>query len=286
MRRLIIAGGIALLLLGSASPAAAATFRVRIVKGDGFRPASLTIKVGDSVRWTNNSGKNRQIVSNTGAFVSPILTPGKSYTFMFRAAGRYRYHDGIRPALKGVVNVQGPPPSVSLAASSPIVTYGTQITLSGVVSSGKEGQNVTLLAQPYPQTSFAEMATVVTGAGGVWAFTTTPTILTVYQARFRSSFSQRVTVGVRPRITFRYARGYMSTRVTAAPSFHRHFVYLQRHSRFGQWINVRKLKLGPRSGRLFRPPRRISSYRIFLTVNQAGPGYLSSHSGTQRVRRR
>jgi hypothetical protein len=78
----------------------------------------------------------------------------------------------------------------------------------------------------------------------------------------------------------------MSTRVTAGTSFYHRSVYLQRRSRFGQWIIIRKLKLGPRSGRVFHPPKRPGTYRIFLTVNQAGPGYLSSNSGTQRVRRR
>src|SRR5262245_33152554 len=154
MRRFVIGAGIALLVLGSAGPAAARDFRVRIVKGGGFRPAAVTIKVGDTVRWSNLSQEKRQIVSNTGAFASPVLAPGTGWTFTFHAAGNYRYHDGLRPALKGVVHVQGPPPSVSLAASLPAVTYGTSVTLSGVVSSQKAGQKVLVLTAAYPQTSF------------------------------------------------------------------------------------------------------------------------------------
>ena len=286
MRRFIIGIGVAFLLVGSASPAAAETFRVRIVKGDGFRPADRTIKLGDSVRWTNGSGQKRQVVSDTGAFVSPILAPGTSWPFTFRAAGNYRYHDGLRPTSKGVVHVKGPPPSVSLGASLPVVKYGTQDTLSGVVSSQKAGETVTVLAQVYPQTSFAALGSVTTSTGGGWAFAVTPTILTSYQARFRNATSQPVTVAVQPKVTFKYGHGYMSTQVTAASSFAGRFVYLQRRSRFGQWIIIRKLKLGPRSGRIFRPPTRkgLTTLRILLTTNQAGRGYLSSHSGTQRVR--
>ena len=285
MRRLVITVGVAL-LLGSASPATAQTFQVSILKG-GFKPATLTIKLGDSVRWTNASTGNRQVVSNSGAFVSPILAPKKTWTFTFRAAGKYGYHDGLRPASKGVVHVQGPPPSVSLAASLPVVTYGTQVTLSGVVSSQKAGQTVALFAQPYPQAAPTQVASVTTTAGGAWSFTVTPTIQTTYQAHFRNSSSQPATVGVKPKVTFSYAHRYMSTRVLAGGSFAGRVVYLQRRSRFGQWIIVRKLKLGPHSGRVFTPPHRhgTSTYRIFLTVNQAGPGYQSSHSGTQRVRR-
>jgi hypothetical protein len=187
-----------------------------------------------------------------------------------------------------VVRVQGPPPSVTLSASLPVAIFGAQVTLSGVVSSKKEGQTVTVLAQPYPQPAPTGIASVTTTAGGAWAFTTTPTIQTTYQARYRGSSSQPATVGVRPKVTFSYAHRYMSTRISAASSFAGRFVYLQRRSRFGQWVVVRKLKLGPHSGRIFRPPntRGKSTYRIFLTLNQAGPGYQASHSGTQRVRGR
>jgi plastocyanin len=288
MRRFVLGIGVALLLIGAASPAAAETFRVRIVAGDGFRPAKVTIKIGDSVRWTNGTQKKHQVVSNGGAFESPVLAPGTGWTFTFKAAGHYRYHDGLRPAWKGVVNVQGPPPSVSLEAAPSVVTYGTEVTLSGVISSQKEGQDVKIFEQPYSQTSFVELATVTTTTGGAWTYAATPTILTAYQARFRGSNSQRVSVAVRPKVTLRYVNRYLSTRVTAGTSFAGRFVYLQRRTRFGQWITVRKLRLGPRSGRVFRPPRRrgVSIYRIFLTTNQAGPGYLASQSGTQRVRRR
>jgi len=289
MRRIVIGAALALFLVaGAASPATATTFRVRIVTGGGFRPDTLTIKVGDSVRWSNLSEKKHQVVSNSGAFSSPVLAPGTGWTFTFKAAGHYRYHDGLRPALKGVVNVQGPAPSVSMEASSPIVTYGGEVTLSGVVSSHKVGQNVTILERAYPDSSYSELDTVTTISDGAWTFTASPTILTSYEARFRGSDSQPVTVAVRPKVTFGYARGYLSTHVSAARSFAGHFVYLQRHTRFGQWINVRKLKLGLRSGRVFRPPHRhgLSVYRIFLSTNQAGAGYVSNHSGTQRVRRK
>jgi len=55
-------------------------------------------------------------------------------------------------------------------------------------------------------------------------------------------------------------------------------------------VNVASLNLGRQSGRLFQPgkyvPRGVSRIRIFLSVNQAGTGLLSSHSGSQQVRRR
>ena len=288
MRTSVIGAGISLFLL-TASPAAAQTYQVKIVKGGGFRPASLTVKLGDSVRWTNNAGEKRQIVSNTGAFASPILESGKNWTFTFSAAGTYRYHDGLRPTLKGVVRVPGPPPSVTLSASLPVAIFGAQVTLSGVVSSKKEGQTWlpswrSPIRNPRRSRSHRSRPQPAVPA----ASTTTPTIQTTYQARYRGSSSQPVTIGVRPKVTFSYAHRYMSTRISAASSFAGRFVYLHGRSRFGQWVVVRKLKLGPHSGRIFRPPnkRGKSTYWIFLTLNQAGPGYQASHSGTQRVRGR
>jgi hypothetical protein len=84
--------------------------------------------------------------------------------------------------------------------------------------------------------------------------------------------------------------GYMKASVSAPTSmWHRH-LYLQRISRFGQWVNLAALTLGQHNGRVFKPaaylPRGVSHIRVFLSVNQAGNGLLAAHSGTQTVRRR
>jgi hypothetical protein len=65
-------------------------------------------------------------------------------------------------------------------------------------------------------------------------------------------------------------------------------VYLQRLSRFGQWVNVRKVRLGSQSARRFksRMPLGSSRLRIFMTVNQAGAGYLGGMSSVLVFRRR
>jgi hypothetical protein len=63
-------------------------------------------------------------------------------------------------------------------------------------------------------------------------------------------------------------------------------VFLQRRNQFGQWVSIRKLGLGRNSGRLFRIPRTAGRYRIFMTVNQAGAGYLGGMSSPINFRRR
>jgi plastocyanin len=288
MRRLTpaIAVGIA---LATAAPAQAATVTVRIVRA-GFSPSAVTINFEDTVVWRNADNRNHQVVADSGAFASPILRPGQTFSFTFRSAGTFPYRDALEPSERGRIVVRGPPPSVTLGASQPIVTAGQQITLTGVVSSRRANESVTIYHLPHGQASPIQLAVVLTGNGGGFSYTTAPTILTAYEARWRSAASARVAVQVKPRITFvPRGRGRFYTQVVVpGASFFRRFVYLQRRSPLGQWVNVRKLVLGPRSGRIFAISRLRTAalYRVFMTVNQAGAGYLDSNSGTQRVRAR
>ena len=130
--------------------------------------------------------------------------------------------------------------------------------------------------------------TVVTGANGTFGYLTTPKQYTTYVATWNAVASGPIIAQVEPKITLRPGlHGYMKTQVTAGRSFwHRH-VYLQRLSQFGQWVNVAALTLGPQSGKIFKPaaylPKGVSHIRIFLSVNQAGIGLLSAHSGSQTL---
>jgi plastocyanin len=287
MRRLAVVFA-ALVSLVVAAPSSAATINVKITK-TGFSPKSVVINFGDTVRWTNSDTTNHQIVADNGSFASPILKPKQTYSFTFKTAGRFPYHDAIHPLLKGVITVKGPPPSLTFGATNPIVVYGTETVLNGVVSNKKANEMVTIFQQPYGQSSPIQLAVVQTGTGGGFSYTTVPTIYTTYFAQWKNTKSQQAVVQVKPKLTFTPKGGRFYTTVRAADhSWAGHFVYLQRLSRFGQWVTSLKLKLGPKSARLFRIPRRrgVTVYRVYMTVNQAGLGYLDSHSGTQKLRRR
>jgi plastocyanin len=272
-----------------ATPASTATATVQI-KRSSFRPATATIKTGDTVKWVNTDTQNHQVVSNNGSFVSPILGPGKSYSHRFNAAGPYHYHDGLNAAVKGTIKVTGPPPAVTVGASLPIIVYGQQVVLSGTVSNGNANEKVTIYQQPYPQTSFAEMTTVLTAAGGAWnlVLTPSPKILTQFQARWNGRTSVTVGVQVRPRIRLSYRNGRFATAVQSATSHAGRSVLAQRLSRFGQWVTVKKVRLGGRSTAVFRVklPKGKSRIRVAMSVNQAGAGYLAGYSPTITVRRR
>jgi plastocyanin len=287
MRKLVLTS-LALLTLVLGPSASAATSTVRITSS-GFSPSRVTIKTGDAVRWVNRDTKNHQVVANNGAFASPILGPGKSYTFRFRASGTYRYHDGLHPTLRGRVVVTGPPPAVSIGAAQPIVTWGQSVHLAGIVSSHEANQRVTVYSRPYPQASFSQITTVLTTTGGVWDLLVKPTILTVYEAKWRSSTSTVITLGVRPKIGFSVRRGVFRVHVYGDHSFRGRAVYVQRLSGFGQWVKIKKVVLGSGSKKAFRIRKLrkgTSRLRVFMSVNQAGAGYLSGYSRTIKVRRR
>jgi len=275
--------------LALAASAGAATISVSI-KSTGFSPATISITHGDKVTWTNNDKSDHQVVADDGSFASPILHAGQSYTFTFTRAGTFRYHDALAPRLSGKITVKGPPPSLTLALSLPIVDFGTPVTLSGAISTGDVNQSVELDAQPWGQASPTQLAIVKTGAGGTFAYTITPALYTTYVARWNNVASGTVLVQVAPKVRLLVGgNGYMKAVVAAPMSMAGKHVYLQRLSRFGQWVNIASLTLGSASGRLFKPvaylPKGTSHIRVFLSVNQAGNGLLSAHSGSQTVRR-
>jgi plastocyanin len=286
----IAVAGLALVL---AAPASTATSTVQI-KSAGFVPATVTINQDDSVTWTNTDTKDHQVVANGGSFASAAIKPGKSYTHTFRAGGTFRYHDGLHPTLKGTVVVRGAPPQVTLATSAPVVKFGTQVTLSGVVSNKKAGETVTIVALPFGQTTKQVVATLQTTTGGAFSFAVTPQLNTSYQAQWKGLESS-VGVQVQPliKLPFVSRSGYFHFYVTAGQSFAGRFVYLQRYTLLRTWINVRRLQLGHQSGRIMGMkfvrsviPRGRWSIRIYMPATEMPGGYIDSWSGTQPVVKR
>jgi amicyanin len=69
-----------------------------------FSPATLTIKVGTKVTWTNND-----VVAHTVTFTdvanSPVLNRGDTFSRTFTTAGTYSYICSIHPFMHGTVVV-------------------------------------------------------------------------------------------------------------------------------------------------------------------------------------
>jgi plastocyanin len=77
-----------------------------VLKNFAFNPATVTIKVGESVTWTNQDSANHTVAADKGEFQSSQLANGATFSFKFDKAGTYAYHCSIHPSMKGTVVVQ------------------------------------------------------------------------------------------------------------------------------------------------------------------------------------
>ena len=90
-----------------------ATMAVSITSNGSFAfsPATITIKVGTTVTWTNTTSAPHTVTSDDGTtFDSGLNTPiganGGTYSFTFTKAGTFTYHCQIHPFMKATVIVQ------------------------------------------------------------------------------------------------------------------------------------------------------------------------------------
>lgn len=65
------------------------------IRDYSFHPQSVTIAVGDTVRWTNMDSAVHTIEG--GSFRSQALAQGESYTYTFTDAGTYNYICSVHP---------------------------------------------------------------------------------------------------------------------------------------------------------------------------------------------
>jgi phosphodiesterase/alkaline phosphatase D-like protein len=230
--------------------------------GYGTRTATQNASAG--------SGGNRAVTVGISG-----LTAGTTYHYRLVATSSQGTSRGADVAFTTTAN------AVSLTTSSYKVVYRHFLQLSGNVSSGQTGVNVTILAQRFGDSSFASVATVQTGTGGRWTYLAQPAIRTVYEATADGVTSAPITIGVRPSVSLRRTTGgRLSTHVVAGTSFAGRFVQLQRLSG-SRWVTVKRTRLNGSSTAFFRPtllPHGRSTIRIAFSVNQAGPGYLAGFS--------
>jgi hypothetical protein len=168
---------------------------------------------------------------------------------------------------------------VSLILSTPEISYGEQITLSGRVSTRQAGMGLTLLARPAANPEFQPLASLTTGTGGKWRLTTTPKVGTVYQADFNGTTSRILGVGVHPAvIASTVSMGRVMAHVDAARSLEGRDVQVQQLVE-GQWKTIAKLPLDRNNEALFpaaQLPGGASTLRLAMSVNQAGAGYMGA----------
>ncbi|HMC32480.1 MAG TPA: cupredoxin family copper-binding protein [Candidatus Angelobacter sp.] len=71
-----------------------------------FSPATMTIHVGDTVRWTNHDDLPHNVVSEGKTFKSKTLDTDENFSYTFTKAGAYSYYCSIHPKMTGKIVVQ------------------------------------------------------------------------------------------------------------------------------------------------------------------------------------
>jgi plastocyanin/predicted lipoprotein with Yx(FWY)xxD motif len=70
-----------------------------------FAPASLTVKVGATVTWTNADSTTHTVTADGGSFDSGHLASGATFKHTFAKAGTYTYHCAIHASMTGTITV-------------------------------------------------------------------------------------------------------------------------------------------------------------------------------------
>ena len=76
-----------------------------------FSPATITIKVGTTVTWTNMTATPHTVTSDDGksfdsGISNPISASGGTFSHAFMTAGTFAYHCQIHPFMKAMIIVQ------------------------------------------------------------------------------------------------------------------------------------------------------------------------------------
>lgn len=96
----------------STIPANATTIKISGAPGAYmFAPSTVTVTVGSTVVWMNDSGVAHTSTSDSADAVSwdssVISAGGGSFSFVFSKAGTYTYHCSYHPYMHGTIVVKG-----------------------------------------------------------------------------------------------------------------------------------------------------------------------------------
>ena len=105
-RRLLLATGAAALVSASTLRAQAATATHSVtIDAFAFKPATLTVKQGDVVVWSNADPVPHTATAK-GTFDSGSLATGVSWRYTAAKKGRFDYVCTLHPTMKGVLVVE------------------------------------------------------------------------------------------------------------------------------------------------------------------------------------
>ena len=106
IRTLVAATAAGFLTAGmGAAPARAAEIPMAI-DNFTFSPQQITVKIGDTVIWTNRDDIPHTATSTTKSFGSKVLDTNESFSFTFATPGSFSYFCALHPHMTGSVVVE------------------------------------------------------------------------------------------------------------------------------------------------------------------------------------
>lgn len=75
------------------------------IKDTAFNPATITVKAGDKVTWTNNDSFAHTVTLDDNSVDSGNLAGGATFDNTFATAGTFAYHCKIHSSMHGTVTV-------------------------------------------------------------------------------------------------------------------------------------------------------------------------------------
>jgi hypothetical protein len=188
------------------------------------------------------------------------------------------------------------PVTLTIASSAPVVAYGKSLTLTGLLSTKRANQPVSISALQCGTTSSKKVANAKTDINGAYKASVTPTVGTTYQAAQKKVLSNTVAVSVSPVLKLvRVKRGSYTASVTAGVDLKGKAVLFQRYSRLKKrWVQVKRLVLTSSAAGTPKPtivssvsfkaraPKR-ARVRVALSKAQAAPCYVKATSNAVRA---
>jgi plastocyanin len=75
------------------------------MKNIKFAPTSLSVKVGQTVTWTNDDSVDHNVTASDGTFKSSNFGHGKTFSWKATKAGTFKYTCTIHPGMDGTLTV-------------------------------------------------------------------------------------------------------------------------------------------------------------------------------------
>jgi plastocyanin len=78
------------------------------IKGMAFTPATITVKAGTTIKWTNKDAAAHTVTSDPGdseSFESGSMGNGAEFSYQFNNVGTLPYHCAVHPGMKASVIV-------------------------------------------------------------------------------------------------------------------------------------------------------------------------------------